>query len=175
MLRLVAPLVLFLAVQPSAALTVTEPFPGDWGDTFADRAEIVPGADRIQGFLVQSFEDIENPIFDLRDFFALTDLLPGAAFSLTAQTSAAQNTGILILDDAEGIVVPEVIFDGEEFPVLAGIVPASGTIVIRMSLSGEDAVGYQLDIDAPRVIPEPATALLVGLGLAVLGARTRRA
>jgi hypothetical protein len=58
---------------------------------------------------------------------------------------------------------------------LAGIVPASGTIVIRMSLSGEDAVGYQLDIDAPRVIPEPATALLIGLGLAVLGARTRRA
>jgi hypothetical protein len=58
---------------------------------------------------VQSFEDT---IFDLRDFFALTDLLPGAAFSLTAQTSPAPDTGILILDDAEGIVVREVISTG---------------------------------------------------------------
>ena len=181
MLRSLALSIVLLGLaQTAPAVTITESV--DFGDTFADRTQAPPATDRVLGgvgFVVDQ-TDPQNPIAfsDPLDYVALTDLVPGATFTLLAQAFASENVGLSVLDESEGVVVTEVVFTETTFPTLTGIVPSSGTIVLRLRSVTSDSdflTGWQVDIQAPRVVPEPATALLISLGLAGVAAFRRRA
>jgi hypothetical protein len=172
MLRsLAASLVALGLAQSAAAITITESASVDFGDAFADRTQAPPATDRIQGgvgFVIGSSDPL--------DYIALTDLVPGATFTLFAQTFVSENVGLSVLDEAEALLVAEVVFTETTFPTLTGTVPTSGTIVLRLrsvTSDGDFLTGWQVDVQAPRVVPEPATALLFAFGLATVGALRR--
>jgi hypothetical protein len=171
-------LVILGAFVPSlaAALTVSEAsLPGgDFGDAFASRTELPSQTDEIVGSVFIDFVSVVDP-----DFVAFTDLVPGSTFSVIDILSfGAMDFLLQILDETGALVVPAVGLPHEHIglppiEVATGTVPASGQLVFGI-FSSDLHSSYQLQLVAPRVAPEPGTALLLTLGLAALRARSMR-
>jgi hypothetical protein len=110
------------------------------------------------------------------DFFARTDLLPGASYTLTLEKLMNHSISFTVLDSLGGVLIPTFGLPGEQGAVpptvVSGVVPLGGEIVLHVQV-GSGFVGYVVSIDALRV-PEPGAAGLLALGLALRLARARR-
>lgn len=148
---------ILLAPTLAAGLTVTESA-GEYGDDFASRTLLPDGVDLLFGGV---------SLFDA-DFFALTDLQPGASFTLTIEKFMDQPISFTVLDSLGGVLIPAFLLPGEQGAVpptvVSGSVPLDGELVLRV-IAGDDPVFYVMAIDAARAVPEVGAGLLLALGL----------
>jgi len=106
---------------------------------------------------------------DLLDFFAFSDLVPGEAFSILFETTNSDyQSNYQVSDQLGNLLAPEIDLEMGEIAQRGGTVPASGTVVVRVEVGG-DIGGYRVSL-----VPEPATALLVGGGVMVVLSWQRR-
>lgn len=173
------------ALLPAAADAVTyfETGPGglgDFGDSFAGRTVLPLDADVARGSSV--LQDLCPPdgcYLAESDYFSFTGLAPGTAYSITLEDLFSDGGSVFWLyDDLQNQLFSGVAqyddFTGDPGAIgFAGTIPVSGNLVVR-ALAGEDSAVYRVTLDA-QLIPEPGTALLVGGGLAALGAGRLRA
>ena len=146
----------------AAGLTITEGPPiGD----YASRTVLPANTDLVFGAvtLVVFGTDI---IVD-NDYFALTDLLPGATFTLTVEKLENHPVNFTVLDGLAGVLIPTFTLPGEQGAVpptvVFGTVPLSGEIVMQVKGNAP----YVIGIAALRV-PEPGAAALLALGFGAL-------
>ena len=164
MRRILAALSVGLFALQAQATTYT----AETGNTFATRTFLPIGTDVVEGFVfaVEFVGDV--------DYFAFTDLEPGAAFTITMRhTDPGGPTGVSFFGfDADQNQLFQA--DALNFflePDVTGTVPAGGEIVIRASIF-ENAGNYRVTLDAP--LPEPSTVLLLAGGLSAAWALSQR-
>jgi hypothetical protein len=165
-------------------------FGGGLGGGFEDRTVLPLDADEVVGASVGS---CPTPFFCVQDYdhFAFGGLAPGTGFSITLDLLSdgypplpvlpAEAMLFRVYDDAGSTLFTGIHARLQAPLAFDGVVPDSGTIVVlALGPAAVDDIipftaRYHVALDA-QVIPEPATALLVGGGLAALGAvrRTRR-
>jgi len=141
---------------------------GDFGDDLATRTELPAGTDVVEGTVFNETV-VDPPNIDLLDFFAFSDLVPGEAFSILFETTNSDyQSNYQVSDQLGNLLAPEIDLEMGEIAQRGGTVPASGTVVVRVEVGG-DIGGYRVSL-----VPEPATALLVGGGVMVVLSWQRR-
>jgi hypothetical protein len=141
----------------SSAATVVEST--DFGNTFATTTSLPAGTNEVMGTISNS------PPSDLTDYFSFTNLISGAAFSISY---AGGYHNFDVLDSAEvsfgGV-------SGTTATTISGTVPTNGMLIARVGYN-EGAPSYTVNINS-EAVPEPSGALLGGIGLTA-GALLRR-
>lgn len=169
-----------LVPGPVAAVTISEGTFGDFGNTLATRSVLPAQTTEIRGSVNFTLVFPGDPDPSDVDYAAFTDLVPGGSFTVFATTAyAPMGMSLRINDSTAALVVPQIylpgnLFGGPQVQLASGIVPLSGELVF-VPLSNDLSASYTFQLDAPRVVPEPGTALLLALGLVSLGCTRSRA
>lgn len=170
-MRVAAFVALATAIAVEARAT-TYSEPPDLADSFAARTFLPIGTDLV--FAGVSVTDTGvGPVIFRPDFFAFTGLAPGAPYSITMSIVSTNAVLFFELLDSSASVLDAFQLNQVSPPqTRTGNVPLDGQLVVR-AFVGDSGANYSVALNAP-LVPEPSTGLLLGAGLAALGASRRR-
>jgi hypothetical protein len=137
----------------------------DFGNTFALRTPLIVGTDLVNG----------SSILPDVDFFEFSGLAGGGSFDIALSAAVNFFQGTAFTDANSALGTPSIVNFGSTPPQhITGTIPSDGKIVIQIIGAFEGGGGaYTVGLTAPlaATVPEPASALLTGLGAAALALR----
>lgn len=137
----------------------------DFGDTIGAATPLLSGTTQVIGDVFTP-----NNNNDLFDFFEFTGLPGSTAFKMSFSSTLSNVVGGQVYDSAHNPLgpLPAGVGFGLGFPQsISGTIPSDGVLIV--GITAEEGGPYTANLTTGDAVPEPSTAPLTGLGLAVAG------